>query len=277
MKNVLSYVLIFCFFGMSYAQVGIGTVTPDGSSILDITATDKGVLIPRMTQSQRNLIGSPVEGLLVYQTDNTPGFYYYNGTWTNVAGTGAEEINDLTDAKTVTRSVYIGDGAGNSNNSGDNQNTALGHDALTDNNSGIQNVAIGESTMLDNTSGERNTVVGQSAMRNNATGNRNTVVGEDALYSNTSGSSNVAIGNRAAYGESGSNKLYIENSSADADNALIYGEFDNNILRANGEFQIGNPTGTGYAFPTIDGALNQVLSTDGSGQLSFFNPSSWRW
>lgn len=56
--------------------VGIGA-KPDGSAALDITATGKGLLIPRMNQSE--LPTSPVEGLLVYQTDNTPGFYYYSG------------------------------------------------------------------------------------------------------------------------------------------------------------------------------------------------------
>jgi len=274
MKTILFFsIFIGCIF-INTAQVGIGTTNPNGSSILDITATDKGVLIPRMTQAQRNLIGTPANGLLIYQTNNTPGFYYYNGTWVVLAGTGAEEINDLTDAKTLGRSVYLGDGAGITDISGDKQNTALGHDALNVSDSGLQNVAIGESTMLNNDSGERNTAVGQSAMRFNSAGNRNTAIGEDALYSNMSGSGNVAIGQRAGHAETGSNKLYIENSSANSTNALIYGEFDTNILRANGELQVGVPSGTGYAFPTTDGAPNQVLSTDGAGQLSFINGAS---
>ena len=73
------------------------------------------------------------------------------------------------------------------------------------------------------------------------------------------------------------NKLYIENSDADPNNALIYGEFglDNtstgNILRTNSEFQIGNPITEGYAFPTTDGTSNQILKTDGSGSLSWTN------
>ncbi len=270
MKTIFTIVLSLFILGLQ-AQVGIGTVTPDDSAILDIASTDKGILIPRMTLSQRNLIGSPVNGLLIFQTDNTPGFYYYNGAiWASIATAGGvQEINDLSDAKTATRSVYLGDGSGISDTSGDKQNTAVGHDALNDSNAGIQNVAIGESTMLDNTTGERNTVVGQSAMRNNATGSYNTVLGEDALYSNISGSGNIAIGRHAGYSEIGSNKLYIENTSANLNSALIYGEFDNNILRANGELQIGNPTITGYAFPTTDGTANQVLTTDGSGQLTF--------
>ena len=68
-------------------NIGIGTNTPDASSLLTMNATNKGILIPRMTQTQRNAISSPATGLLIYQTDNTPGFYYYNGSaWTPSAG-----------------------------------------------------------------------------------------------------------------------------------------------------------------------------------------------
>ncbi len=52
------------------AQVGIGTTSPDASSILDISASDKGILIPRMTKAQRDLISSPANGLLIYNTDS---------------------------------------------------------------------------------------------------------------------------------------------------------------------------------------------------------------
>lgn len=71
-----------------FAQVGVGTITPDPSAQLDVTSTTKGVLIPRVTLAQRNLIASPATGLQVYQTDETPGFYYYDGTeWITLNGT----------------------------------------------------------------------------------------------------------------------------------------------------------------------------------------------
>ena len=66
-------------------NVGINTTTPHPSSELDVTSTNKGFLAPRMTQGQRNSIASPATGLLIYQTDVTPGFYTYNGTaWTSM-------------------------------------------------------------------------------------------------------------------------------------------------------------------------------------------------
>lgn len=61
-------------------NVGINTSAPDASAALDVVSTDKGVLMPRMTLSARDNINNPAEGLLIYQTDNDKGFYYYDGT-----------------------------------------------------------------------------------------------------------------------------------------------------------------------------------------------------
>ena len=61
-------------------SAGIGTLSPNLSSALDIVSTSKGVSIPRMTKAQRNAIASPATGLLIYQTNSTPGFYYFTGS-----------------------------------------------------------------------------------------------------------------------------------------------------------------------------------------------------
>lgn len=61
-------------------SVGIGTTTPDPSAKLDIRSVGKGLLLPHMTQAQRDAIPSPAKGLLIYQTDNNPGFFYYTGS-----------------------------------------------------------------------------------------------------------------------------------------------------------------------------------------------------
>ena len=86
-NNILIIIVIMLSYNASLmAQVGINTTTPDPSSMLDIQSTAKGLLIPRMTLVERNNIPSPAQGLMVYQTDNTPGFYYYNGsTWSAIA------------------------------------------------------------------------------------------------------------------------------------------------------------------------------------------------
>jgi len=60
--------LFYVEAGSSGEGVGIGTNTPNASSILDITSTTKGVLFPRMTTTQKNAISSPVAGLVVFDT-----------------------------------------------------------------------------------------------------------------------------------------------------------------------------------------------------------------
>jgi hypothetical protein len=68
--------------------LGIGTTTPHQSALLDITSTNKGLLIPRVLQANRP--ANPATSLLVYQTDGTQGFYYYNGsTWQLLGGGGS--------------------------------------------------------------------------------------------------------------------------------------------------------------------------------------------
>ncbi len=62
---------------------------PAASSVLELRSTAKGFLPPRMTMVQRNAIASPAAGLLIYQTDNAPGFYYFDGTnWLSIGSGG---------------------------------------------------------------------------------------------------------------------------------------------------------------------------------------------
>ena len=84
-KITLITLMLFTAFG--YAQVGINTNTPDASSALEIESTTAGILIPRMTETQRDAIVSPASGLMIYQTNQEFGFYFYNGTlWTKIDG-----------------------------------------------------------------------------------------------------------------------------------------------------------------------------------------------
>jgi hypothetical protein len=159
-------------------------------------------------------------------------------------------------------------------------NTAVGSNSLSGINSAaaINNVAVGDNTMTGSGVITRSVAIGSNALQNvgnNST--RNTAIGAFAGSATTSGNDNVFIGNSAGSSESGagSNKLYIENTGADASNALIYGEFDTNILRVNGTFQVNNPAGVnGYALPNVRGTVGQVLQTNGAGATSWVNSSS---
>ena len=90
MKKITSIALLFCTV-LSYAQVGINTDNPDTSSALDIESSTGGILIPRLTQTERDAIPFPATGLMIYQEDQTAGFYFFDGaTWTSIVDGNAE-------------------------------------------------------------------------------------------------------------------------------------------------------------------------------------------
>lgn len=102
-------------------------------------------------------------------------------------------------------------------------NTAIGYVALQSNTTGNFNVATGDGALNANTLGSGNTASGTNALYTNTSGINNTALGYRSGYTNSTGSGNVFLGNHAGYNETGSNKLYIANSSNNP--PLIYGDF----------------------------------------------------
>jgi hypothetical protein len=353
--------LLLLVISASYAQVGIGTTSPHASSMLDITSTNSGVLIPRIplvSATDVSIITSPITSLLVYNSGFAPnGYYYWNGSiwvqlavgsntdWslTGNAGTnsatnffGTTDNNDIIFKRNNVRAGYIGDPTFNlSTFDSNNGNTSFGGNSLVNptinvgSQTGVRNSAFGVNVMPGLTTGQRNSGVGDFALFSNTSGNENTAVGVGALYSNTissgqtafgrnaltsfngsntanigntavgfsalrntvsgiyntaigyealrntTGSGNVGVGFQAGRLEAGSNKLYIENTNADANSALIYGEFDNNIVRVNGTLQISNPASApGYSLPNVRGTSGYILQTNGAGATSWADPTT---
>ena len=154
--------LFFCFLLTNLsAQVGINTdgSSPDGSAMLDVKSTSLGLLVPRVSTSQRNLITSPANGLLVYDTD-VRNFYFYNGfisSWIeikpdvsylagagiSIAGTTISNTGDLNPADDIT----IGTSAGG-DLSGTFSNLQI--NANTVNSSEIFDGSVSTSDLADN-------------------------------------------------------------------------------------------------------------------------------
>ncbi len=260
-------------------------------------------------------IGVSTNGTERFRFTNKSQIEFPNGGSSVFIGNNAGENDDLNNNRNVfigenagrentsgIGNIFTGYSTGLNNTTGGN-NIAVGSLSLRDNEAGFNNIAIGwqnnirgtgsfNVTMGDNTAvrlgtGDRNVMIGPSAgNRDELTSSNNVYIGSFAGGGATNNgmppyyekSGNVFIGNEAGRYQTVSNTLFIENTAADEDNALIYGEFGTNatatgnVLRTNSQFQIGNPTGTGYAFPTADGANSQVLTTNGSGQLSFTTP-----
>ncbi|MFI5171655.1 MAG: hypothetical protein ACHQFW_04650 [Chitinophagales bacterium] len=100
MKNLTTTILallLIPIIGMSQTNTfptsgsaGVGTITPNASSLLEMQSTTQGMLAPRMTKTQRDAIVSPATGLLIFQTNSTPGFYYFTGAgWQPISAKGA--------------------------------------------------------------------------------------------------------------------------------------------------------------------------------------------
>lgn len=230
LRIIFFLVLIFAVDFYINAQVGINQSNPHVSAAFDIYANNKGILIPRMTLAQRNAISSPATGLLIFQTNNSSGFYHYNGTaWVrfninssqildNDGDTGLYTEKDLNDNKILFRingsdryvfenigannnfrvrplnllnNIFIGKEVGKNNLLGSN-NVCIGDSAFF-NGTSSYNIALGNNSLFSNAAGTRNTAVGNNTLKDNVVGNDATAIGHEALQKSTQ-SNNTAIG-----------------------------------------------------------------------------------
>jgi hypothetical protein len=215
----------------------------DASAMLEVTSTEKGLLTPRMTATQRLAISNPATGLLLFQTDGSQGFYYNSGipstpNWIQLSSALINQISD-TDGDTKVQveestdediirfdiagteffqmdggrldvlntgnSVFIGRRAGANDDLSTNNNVFIGYEVGMDNTTGNSNTAIGSFALDANTSGFQNTAVGRAAYTNSTIGNFNTGLGSNAGLSNTIGAGNTAIGTERLQGNSTGN------------------------------------------------------------------------
>ena len=211
----------------STGAAGIGTTSPNTSSLLEIKSTSKGILIPRMTKTQRDAIVSPAQGLLIYQTNSAQGFYYYDGSSWNAVTPKNKGWSLTGNAGTDSSLNFIGTSDAhplafrvNNQKAGwidfnGNSNTTFGYQGLLANTTGFLNTSIGSNTLKVNTTGGRNTgigaytlvvnnadnntAIGVYALSANTSGINNTAAGVNALQANTTGTSNAAYGVNALY------------------------------------------------------------------------------
>jgi hypothetical protein len=291
MKQFFTLLAAVLLTATTQAQVGVGTTTPDASAALDITSTTKGLLIPRMTTAQRNLISSPVTGLMIHNTDNgaietytaTTGLWFKVGmgqgaSITNTAvGINALNSNVVTEISGIGNNAY-GYGALQFNTSG-RYNTANGAAALNTNTTGNSNTANGAGALQFNTTGNANTANGTGALGFNTTGDDNTANGDGALFSHTSGFGNTANGqdalrtnNGGGYNTANGSHALFSNTEGDyntanGQNALFSNNGNNNT--ANGQNALyqtttgsdNTATGLGAGDANTTGSQNTFIGT----------------
>jgi len=175
------------------------------------------------------------------------------GSSNTLYGSGAgNSLGDDDDGAT-----FIGYRAGYNTNDGTEayhgkNNTFVGNRGGYSNTTGYSNTFLGGYAGYSNTTGNSNIFLGGSAGRDNTTGNYNTFLGIDAGYLNTAGNNNVFLGYGAGFNETGSWRLYIEPTGG---TPLIYGEFDNNLLRINGS---GHFSGLGVSKSQLHFSLSNT-------------------
>ncbi|WP_179008642.1 tail fiber domain-containing protein [Winogradskyella forsetii] len=175
-----------------------------------------------------NTIGS-------YNTANGVSSLYSNTSGNYNAATGIESMLNNTEGNANTaygaQSLYT-------NTTGD-YNSAIGAASLYSNITGSRNIGLGGFSLYSNISGNLNLALGGQSLENNETGYGNIAIGFQSGSQMPDLNNNITIGYQSGFNETASDRLYIENSNADANNALIYGEFDNNILGFNANLGIG--------------------------------------
>jgi len=244
------------------------TVTPDSTRIYTSETSNKGFAVGKLnaeigtenflnltpdnyfighesgrkTIGQYNLFLGYHAGLEnVYGLRNI--FIGYNAGYNNIGSESSSTIGH--------DNIYIGTNAGRDNIDGEH-NTLIGSysgyistgtkntffGAFTGfGSAGKHNVFLGVDAGRNNTTGDNNTFLGTIAGNGNS-GANNTFVGYGSGYNNTSGTGSVFLGYLAGQNETTSNKLYIDNSSTST--PLIYGDFNSDLLRINGNFHISD-------------------------------------
>lgn len=242
-KGLNLLVLLFGLYAGSYAQsISINTdgSEPDSSAMIDVVSTQKGMLIPRMTETQKNAIAGPATGLMIFQIDNTSGFYFNAGTpaapsWIKIqsAVDGSSLISDTDgDTKIHTEEstdedelVFFAGGLrvleidnfSRMNIPNARSSLFIGKNAGSSVNSGTQNAFLGYDAGASNGSGSNNTFVGFESGKANGATSGNTFVGSRTGSTTNGGVNNTFIGyNSGSSNATGDENTYLGQSTGQA-------------------------------------------------------------
>ncbi len=227
--------MIIVTFQVTYltAQVAINYdgSEPTTHTLLDLKSDTTGLLIPRMSHVQMNVLGGKLDnshkGMIIYNSnaktiyfwDGSEFVYMQSGTISQIRdddydtyidtdlGADPDEIHIATggtvywtfddgiiNISNTGNSIFIGENAGLNDDLSDNNNVFLGHDAGKNNTSGYKNVAIGSDALFSSIHGNHNIAIGSSTLYNLTNGVQNVSIGYESSKENTMGHYNTSIG-----------------------------------------------------------------------------------
>lgn len=288
--------LVFALFTLSARSQNVGissssSFTPDASAALDVSYTNKGLLIPRVALTANNVAGpvsSPATSLLVYNTATAgtspnnvvPGYYYWNGSAWAMLTTSAQSANfwsTIGNSGTSYPTNYLG----TSDNFGLHVKTNAIHRLWIDS---LGSVAVGLSPTFSS-SRERFLVdAGSTSANPTPSGAYNVISGKGYLdsylqlniqnYSATAAASSDLVASNDAGSETAN---YIDmgiNSSANTSTGVLGGASTAYLYGTGNDFAIGNGTsGKNLLFFTGGTASNERMRIDGTGNVGIGNTS----
>lgn len=274
--NFLVFALISLFFYLNtYAQVGVGTTTPNSSSSIDLAATNKGILINRIALMATNNtapVNTPANGLLVFNIatttsgngfDVSPGFYYYStdsSTWIPIGATTGDKdwfVENTTSSPTdINDNIYTNGEVG----IGTNQPNSPLH--IFENTGTAPTASDGSIILEHGNAGGQSSVVFKSRQNNND-------YGYIAYSDNGSPNSGSTENSLLEIGvQNDPNNNYQDDIRLNSSNAILMNTNGNERMRVNDAGLVSINTTTPYStdrFTVIGNANEYAVNAYGSG------------
>jgi len=276
----LTFFLLYCALGAQSVGINTDGSTPNSDAALHIKSTNKGMVIPSMSTSQRTSISNVSNGLLVYDTNTNSFWYRDSGTWheilsdTYVPGSPDEMVDSDNNTKVQVEEVanddqirFDIDGAEvlvvkenaygvpmlHLPDGGATNGLFIGHDAGLNNNTvsfdGRYNTFLGYEAGTENISGSYNTCLGESAGQRSETGDWNTFLGARAAENIDASSNNTIVGTFSGQNQTqGDHNTYLGYAAGrdigiGDDNTLLGYEAGKRLGNSSGNIMIGYQAG----------------------------------
>ncbi len=276
MKKIIFVVTVAFFYINATAQnVGIGTATPHQSARLDVTASNKGMLVPRVMLKNSidiSTIPGPAKSLLVFNlkdsADVKPGYYYWNDTvWTGFITesnfSGNESVDWRVKGNVVQPAVQF---MGSTNLASVPFRLNNIHSGLL----GLTNTSFGFSTLQLGVVGTSNVAIGKNTLQSLSVSNKNVAVGDDVLknFDDDGTGENTGLGHSALLNTNGNSAAFNTAVGANALSVNV-GGFYNTALGYDANTTVGNLSNT-----TVIGSESRVSSIN---TMAFGNGAVEKW